>query len=79
MADDLGALPLAVGLSRSARRVIRRNLWISLGMVGLLVPATLAGIGEGVALHEGSTLRRDRQCPSPACLPRARTRVREAA
>ena len=59
MADDLGALPFAVGLSRSARRVIRQNLWISLGMVGLLVPATLvgvAGIGEAVALHEGSTL-----------------------
>lgn len=59
MADDLSALPFAVGLSRSARRVIRQNLWISLGMVGLLVPATLfgvAGIGEAVALHEGSTL-----------------------
>lgn len=59
MADDLRALPFAVGLSRSARRVIRQNLWASLGMVAFLVPATifgLAGIGLAVALHEGSTL-----------------------
>ena len=59
MADDLTALPFAVGLSRSARRVIRQNLWISLGMVAILVPATIfgfAGIGGAVALHEGSTL-----------------------
>ena len=59
MADDLSALPFAVGLSRAARRVIRQNLWASLGMVAFLVPATLtgvAGIGIAVALHEGSTL-----------------------
>ena len=59
MADDLNALPFAVGLSRAARRIIRQNLWVSLGMVALLVPATLfgfAGIGQAVALHEGSTL-----------------------
>jgi Cd2+/Zn2+-exporting ATPase len=59
MADDLRALPFAVGLSRSARRIIRQNLWASLGMVAFLVPATLfgfAGIGLAVALHEGSTL-----------------------
>jgi Cd2+/Zn2+-exporting ATPase len=39
--------------------VIRQNLWASLGMVAILVPATvfdLAGIGAAVALHEGSTL-----------------------
>ena len=59
MADDLRALPFAVGLSRSCRRIIRQNLWASLGMVAFLVPATLlgfAGIGIAVALHEGSTL-----------------------
>ena len=59
MADDLSALPFAVGLSRAARRIIRQNLWASLGMVAFLVPATLAGfagIGVAVALHEGSTL-----------------------
>jgi len=59
MADDLRALPFAVGLSRQARRIIRQNLWASLGMVAFLVPATIsgfAGIGAAVALHEGSTL-----------------------
>lgn len=59
MADDLGALPFAVGLSRSARRIIRQNLWASLGMVVFLIPATVlgfAGIGIAVALHEGSTI-----------------------
>ncbi len=59
MADDLHALPFAVGLSRAARRIIQQNLWASLGMVAFLVPSTifgLAGIGAAVALHEGSTL-----------------------
>src|SRR5690606_3786470 len=58
MADDLGKLPFAVGLSRKTRGVIRQNLWLSLGMVALLVPATVLGLGIGpaVALHEGSTL-----------------------
>jgi len=59
MADDLRALPFAVGLSRAARNVIRQNLWASLGMVAFLVPATILGvatIGVAVALHEGSTL-----------------------
>lgn len=59
MADDLRALPFAMGLSRSARAIIRQNLWASLGMVLFLIPATIfgiAGIGIAVALHEGSTL-----------------------
>ncbi len=59
MADDLRALPFAVGLSRAARGIIRQNLWASLGMVAFLIPATIfgfAGIGVAVALHEGSTL-----------------------
>jgi Cd2+/Zn2+-exporting ATPase len=58
MADDLGRLPFAVGLSRKTRRIIRQNLWIALGMVAVLVPATIAGlsIGPAVVLHEGSTL-----------------------
>jgi Cd2+/Zn2+-exporting ATPase len=58
MADDLGHLPFAVGLSRQTRRVIRQNLWIALGMVVVLVPATILGlqIGPAVVLHEGSTL-----------------------
>jgi Cd2+/Zn2+-exporting ATPase len=58
MADDLGPLPFAVGLSRQTRRIIRQNLWIALGMVAVLVPATILGlqIGPAVVLHEGSTL-----------------------
>jgi Cd2+/Zn2+-exporting ATPase len=58
MADDLRHLPFAVGLSRGTSRIIRQNLWMSLGMVTFLIPATLLGfnIGPAVMLHEGSTL-----------------------
>jgi len=58
MADDLANLPFAVGLSRTTRSVILQNVVVSLGVVALLVPATILGLGIGpaVALHEGSTL-----------------------
>jgi Cd2+/Zn2+-exporting ATPase len=59
MGDDLGRLPFAVGLSRAARGVIRQNLYLSLGVIALLVVATttgLFGIGLAVVAHEGSTL-----------------------
>ncbi len=58
MADDLAQLPFAVGLSRSTSRIIRQNLWVSLGVVAVLIPATILGlnIGTAVLLHEGSTL-----------------------
>ncbi len=58
MADDLAQLPLAVGLSRATSRIIRQNLFVSLGVVALLVPATILGLGIGTAVifHEGSTL-----------------------
>ena len=58
MADDLRRLPFAVGLSRSTSRIIKQNLYTSLGIVAILVPATLLGLGIGpaVAVHEGSTL-----------------------
>ena len=58
MADALSALPFALALSRKSRRIIQQNLWISLGMVVLLIPAAILGFGIGptVALHEGSTL-----------------------
>lgn len=58
MADDLSHLPFAVGLSRQTRRIIRQNVFVSLGVVALLVPATILGLGIGpaVAVHEGSTL-----------------------
>lgn len=58
MADDLAHLPFAVGLSRHTRSIIRQNVFVSLGVVVLLVPATILGLGIGpaVAMHEGSTL-----------------------
>lgn len=58
MADDLSHLPFAVGLSRHTRGIILQNVFISLGVVVLLVPAAIMGLGIGVAVavHEGSTL-----------------------
>jgi Cd2+/Zn2+-exporting ATPase len=58
MADSLERLPVAVGLARSASRKIRQNLYFSLGVIALLVPLTLAGVGISFAVivHEGSTL-----------------------
>ncbi|MCI1710959.1 MAG: heavy metal translocating P-type ATPase [Chiayiivirga sp.] len=58
MGDNLDHLPFVVGLSRQTRRIIRQNLWASLGMVALLIPATIIGMRMGVAVlfHEGSTL-----------------------
>lgn len=59
MADRLGNLPFAIGLSRKASQIISQNLFISLGMVVVLVPLTILGvaqIGPAVIGHEGSTL-----------------------
>jgi Cd2+/Zn2+-exporting ATPase len=59
MGDQLHNLPFAIGLSRKTRQIIKQNLWISLGMVAILVPLTLFGlaeIGPAVIAHEGSTL-----------------------
>ena len=58
MADDLAQLPFAVGLSRSTSRIIKQNLFVSLGVVAVLIPATILGlnIGTAVLFHEGSTL-----------------------
>ncbi len=58
MADDLRHLPFALGLSRQTSAIIKQNLWASLGVVALLIPATLFGlnIGAAIVVHEGSTL-----------------------
>ena len=58
MADDLQHLPFVVGLSRHTRAIILQNVYISLGVVAFLLPATILGLGIGpaVAMHEGSTL-----------------------
>lgn len=59
MADDLTMLPFTVALGRAAARIIQQNLWVSLGVVTVLLPVTLfgwSGIGLAVLIHEGSTL-----------------------
>jgi len=59
MADNLETLPFAIGLSRKAKGIIKQNLWVSLGIVALLIPATVFGfanIAIAVLIHEGSTL-----------------------
>ena len=59
MADRLDNLPFAIGLSRQSRKIIRQNLFVSLGMVAILIPVTIlgiTGIGPAVIGHEGSTL-----------------------
>ncbi|RYG29592.1 HAD family hydrolase, partial [bacterium] len=59
MGDRLDRLPFAVGLARQASSVIRQNLYISLGVIAVLVVATVSGaanIGIAVVMHEGSTL-----------------------
>ena len=59
MSDKIENLPFVIGLSRQSKRIIEQNIWISLGVVALLVPATILGyatIGPAVIIHEGSTL-----------------------
>ncbi len=59
MSDDLERVPYALSLGSRARRVVRQNVWFSVGWMGILVvaastvglPLTLA-----VVAHEGSTL-----------------------
>ncbi len=59
MADDLTKLPFAVGLSRASRHIIVQNLAVSLGVIFLLIGASMAGVvalSGAVLLHEGSTI-----------------------
>ena len=59
MGDDLGKLPEAIGLSRFSRKIIKQNLVIALGVIGILAPvAALGGTSLGIAVlfHEGSTV-----------------------
>lgn len=59
MADDVGKLPFAVGLSRASRAIIRQNLAVSLGVIGLLIVASVfdvVGLSGAVVLHEGSSI-----------------------
>ena len=59
MADDLNKLPFAVALSRAGKRIIMQNLAIALGVIALLIFASLSGLialSGAVILHEGSTI-----------------------
>ncbi len=59
MSDRLSNLPFAIGLSRKAHTIIKQNIFISLGMVAILIPLTISGvaaIGPAVIGHEGSTI-----------------------
>ncbi len=59
MADDLGKLPFAVGLSRAARRIIVQNLAVSLGVILMLIITALSqsiALTGTVIIHEGSTI-----------------------
>jgi len=59
MADDLGKLPFAVGLSRASRMIILQNLVISLGVIALLIVTSVSGLVQlswTVVAHEGSTI-----------------------
>ncbi len=59
MADKLENLPFAIGLSRKSKAIIQQNLWLSLGIVAILIPSAIIGwasIGIAVVIHEGSTI-----------------------
>jgi Cd2+/Zn2+-exporting ATPase len=59
MGDDLGKLSFAIGLSRASARIIRQNLVIALGVIGMLLIASGFGViplSIAVVLHEGSTI-----------------------
>ena len=54
MGDDLAELPVVIGLSHRASRIIRQNLYLSLGMVAFLIPGTIAGV-VGIGPRRSST------------------------
>ncbi|WP_044401861.1 heavy metal translocating P-type ATPase [Lacinutrix sp. Hel_I_90] len=59
MSDKIENLPFVIGLSRASKRIIKENIFISLGVVVVLVPVTILGltnIGLAVLFHEGSTV-----------------------
>jgi P-type E1-E2 ATPase len=59
LSDDLRRLPEALRLAQATKRVIRQNLTFALGIMAVMVVATLAGrlpLPLGVIGHEGGTL-----------------------
>lgn len=59
MNDQLHNIALALEISRRARRVVAQNLTFALGVIVVMVTATLVGrvpLPLGVVMHEGSTV-----------------------
>lgn len=59
MSDDLSKLPFAVSLGRATRAIIQQNLFLSLGVIAVLILASLMGwaaISVAIVFHEGSTI-----------------------
>src|SRR5699024_1947963 len=58
LGDSIKQLPFALSLAKQADRIIRQNLFISIGVMAILVPFTIYGlpIGPALVIHEGSTL-----------------------
>lgn len=59
LGGDLVRLPAALHLAKRARRVIRQNLVIALGVIGVVAPLAAMGftkLSVAVLLHEGSTI-----------------------
>ena len=58
MRDDLRSLPLAVWISRLARRRVQQNMFFAFGMIAALVISTFFDLPlwMGVLGHEGSTV-----------------------
>lgn len=59
MADRLESIPLAIGISRKARRVVWQNISFSIGVIVVLIASTFLinlPLPLGVLGHEGSTV-----------------------
>lgn len=58
LGDSIRNLPFAFLLAKQSARIIKQNLFISIGVMAILVPLTISGlsIGPAVIIHEGSTL-----------------------
>ena len=54
MSDKIENLPYVIGLSRASKRIIKQNIFISLGVVVLLVPVTILGLDKYWSCREFS-------------------------
>ena len=59
LSDKIENLPFVIGLGRKSKQIIKQNLFISLGTILFLIPASIIGLtnmGLTVFIHEGSTV-----------------------